>query len=256
MTPDDRLALTPEALEYDLTGARLAEAKAAAFFARGEALPSMARGGQPRRPGVGRLLMESCDDVTWKRYRTLLHHEGLAASDDDHGILIAPACAILEGELRRLLAIPAAPIAGELFAALAPHPGSVPLSVLDDWRRGRPPMLYTLVLLLEAVRCGLEQGRPAVRRFVSERFLPEFAALAGGLHLSGCLDRIRREFRNPAGHGEKAFGPDDYERFVRLVVAVGRFDDWDRDGPDVPIAEDSGVLHHHLSNALLTTAGG
>jgi hypothetical protein len=252
VTPADPLVLTPEAADYDLAAERLAAARADAFFSHGESLPSFGRGGAAAPGGVGRRMIASCPEATRNRYRTLLHHEGFAASDDDHAILIVPACAILEGELRRLLANPALPIADELFAALAPHPGSVPFSALDDWRRGRPPMLYTLVLLLAALRRGLGQGRPAVHDFVAEHFRPEFVALARGPHLTDDLDRVRREFRNPASHAEKVFGPGDYERFARLLVAANRLGDWDRDGPDVPTAEGSGVLHHHLRNARST----
>ncbi len=255
MTPDDPFDLTPEAAAHDLEAARVAEDRAADFFARGEPRAVRVRGGAVGRPGVGRRLIESCPDETRSRYRTLLHHEDFAAGDDDHGILIFPACAVLEGELRRLLAAPALAIAGELFAAYAPRPDSVPSSTLDDWRQRRPPTMYTHVLLLEALRRGLWQGRTAVRDFVARHFRPEFAALARGPHLAACLDRVRRDFRNPAGHAERVFGPDDYGRFARLLVAADRLRDWDQDGPRAPTPDGSGVLHHHLSNALPASPG-
>lgn len=248
MSPDDPLNLTPEAVAHERTADRLAETQAAAFFA---ALPPLTRGGAGAPLGIGRLLIQSCPDDAQKRYQTLLHFEACAAKDNDHAFLIVPACAILEGELRRLVAFPARPIADELVAALAPHPESIPFAVLDEWRRGERPFLYALVLLLSALRCGLEQERPAVHSFISAHFRPEFAALARGAHFTDCLDRIRREFRNPASHAEKTFNSADYECFARLLVAANRVGDWDRNGPAVATPDATvGILHHHLSNAL------
>src|SRR5262245_7850698 len=109
----DDITLTPDDIARDLDANRAAQSRLAEFFARDIPTPPVVRSST----GVGRLLIGRCPSATQKRYHTLLHFETFAEDNDDHGLLIAPACAVLEGELRRLVADPALASA-ELLATL------------------------------------------------------------------------------------------------------------------------------------------
>jgi len=177
-------------------------------------------------------------------------------SDGDHGILIAAACAILEAELRRLLADPVRPIAGHLVAALGAVQRNQPAEILARWQRGTTPTtLGVLSIILFALRRGSEQALPEIARFLATRFRPRFADLLRTGKVNATLELIRTRFRNPADHAERVFNVVAYGEFTRLVLANRRFAVWDIDGPD-PSDPDagSGILYHHLHNALDTLA--
>jgi len=257
------IAIGLEDIERDLDGTRKAETRLAAFFrgggpprvrTRGAPLPAPAPTEAP--PGVGRCLVARCPVETQQRYRTLLHFERAMPSDGDHGILIAAACAILEAELRRLLADPARPIASHLIAALGAVQRKQPAEILAKWQRGTTPTtLGVLSIILFALRRGSEQALPEIARFLATRFQPRFADLLRTRKVDATLEVIRTQFRNPADHAERVFNVVAYGEFARLVLANRRFAVWDIDGPD-PSDPDagSGILYHHLHNALDTPA--
>jgi len=256
---DEDIQIGPEDIEYDLEGSRKAEARIAAFFRRGEGGTHVrTRGGSrpapaiPETPsGIGGQLITRCPADIRQRYRTYLHLEGNMLSDGDYGSLIAPACAILEGTLRLLLADAARPIAGHLVAAVEARG---PTQALDKWeRRQQETTLGTLVLILLALRRGCERARPEITRCLAAPFQPRFADLLKTGRLGAALESSRTRFRNPADHAERTFDATAYGEFVRLVVANRQFAAWDSDGPD-PSNPDagSGVLYHHLQHALDT----
>jgi hypothetical protein len=261
MTEED-IAISAEDIERDLEGTRKAEARIAAFFRRGEG-PGWVRtrGSLPAPPtppptpdGIGRRLVARCPADTQQRYRTLLHSETAMPPDGEYGILIAAACAILEAELRRLLAVPARPIVGHLIIALGGLERRQPAEILARWERGATPATLGVVsVLLFALRKGDEQNRPEVARFLADRFRPRFADLLRTRKLDASLESIRTRFRNPADHAERLFDAAAYDQFARLVVANRRFAAWDIDGPD-PSDPDpgTGILYHHLQHALET----
>ena len=260
MTEEDTL-IGPEDIERDLEGSRKAEARLAAFFRRGDGAGRVrTRGGslgpslEETRGGIGRQLMARCPAETQQRYRTLVQFERAMPNDGDFAILIAAACAILEAELRRLLAAPARPIAAGLLAALDAKKQRKQVDLLDKWARGAiPTTLGSVSLLVFALRKGCEQGLPEVGRFLAERFQPRFAELLRSRQMDAALESIRTRFRNPADHAERTFDVAAYAEFVRLVVANHQFAAWDSDGPD-PSDPDagSGILYHHLRHALET----
>jgi hypothetical protein len=259
MTGDD-IPISLEDIERDLEETRKAEARIAAFFRRGEAVvPIRTRGGtsSPLPPletptGIGRLLMARCPADTQQRYRTLLHSETAMPADGDHGLLIGAACAILEGELRRLLADPVRPFAGHLIAALDATRNKQPVGILDRWHhRVTPTTLGTLSLILYGLRKGCEKGSPDIARFLAGHFRPRFADLLKTRKVEFSLESIRTRFRNPADHAERVFDAAAYREFAHLVIANRQFAVWDADGPD-PSDPDPGcgVLYHHLQQAL------
>jgi hypothetical protein len=261
MTEED-IVIGPDDIERDLEGTRKAEARIAAFFRRGEG-PGWVRtrGGAPAPPaiaespaGIGRCLVARCPADTQQRYRTLLHFERAMPLDGDYGSLIAPACHILEAELRRLLGTPARPIAGHLVAALDAKRQKQQAELLGKWERGAlPTTLGVLSLLLYALRKGDEQSLPEVARFLADHFRPRFADLLRTRQLDASLESIRTQFRNPAGHAERVFDAAAYAEFARLVVANRLFAAWDIDGPDPSDPDPStGILYHHLKHALAT----
>jgi hypothetical protein len=263
---EDDIMIGPEDIERDLEGTRKAEARIAAFFRRGEAAGGMRRrgGGPPAPPpaaeapaGVGRRLVARCPADTQQRYRTLLHFEGAITPDGDFGSLISPACAIVEAELRRLLAHPARPIAGHLVAALSAGNYTQHVEVLRQWERGAKATMGTLCVMLFALRKGDAQKLPEIGRFLADRFRPRFAELLRTRQLDTSLDAIRTRFRNPADHAERVFDAAAYAEFARLVVANRLFAVWDTEGPAPPDpGAGSGVLYHHLQHALDTAPGG
>jgi hypothetical protein len=265
MTEEDIL-IGPEDIERDLEGSRKAEARIAAFFRRGEGAGHVrTRGGsgslapspEETPGGIGRQLMARCPSETQQRYRTLVHFERAMPADGDFAILIAAACAILEAELRRLLASPARPIVNGLLAALDPKKQRKQVDLLDKWARGAiPTTLGSVSLLVFALRRGAEMGLPEVGRFLAERFRPRFAELLRSRRMDGALESIRTRFRNPADHAERTFDAAAYGEFVRLVIANRLFAAWDTDGPD-PSDPDagSGILYHHLRHALGDSGG-
>jgi hypothetical protein len=260
---EDDIVIGPGDIERDLEGTRKAEARVAAFFRGDTAAGRRTLGSRAVPPatadqpgGVGRRLVARCPGDTQQRYRTLLHIEGAMTPDGDFGSLISPACAILEAELRRLLAVPARPIAGRLVAALSARNYTQQAEVLGQWERGAKPTLGTLSLILFALRKGDEEKHPAAGRFLADHFRPRFAELLRTHKLDTTLDAIRTRFRNPADHAERVFDAAAYADFARLVVANRLFAVWDTDGPAPPDPDPSrGVLYHHLQNALDTAPG-
>jgi hypothetical protein len=261
MTEDD-LIIGLEDLERDLDGTHKVEARLAAFFRGGKRPRVRTRGSRPEPPppaaaaGIGGRLMAGCPAETQRRYRTLVQIEPTMPPDGDHGILIAAACAILEAELRRLLADHARPIVGPLIAALSTVKRKDPAEILARWQRGATPTtMGVLSVLLFALRRGCEQSLPEITRFLASRFRPHFVDLLRSKKMDAALEVIRTRFRNPADHAEDVFDAASYEAFVRLIVANRHFAAWDSDGPD-PRDPDagSGILYHHLQHALDTPA--
>src|SRR5262249_35803357 len=131
-----------------------------------------------------------------------------------------------------------------------------PAEILAKWQRGTTPTtLGVLSIILFALRRGSEQALPEIARFLATRFRPRFADLLRTRKVDATLEVIRTRFRNPADHAERVFNVVAYGEFARLVLANHRFALWDIDGPD-PSDPDagSGILYHHLHNALDTAA--
>ena len=84
------------------------------------------------------------------------------------------------------------------------------------------------------------------------RFQTRYTALLATRKLSACLDRVRRDFRNPVSHGQATFDAAAYQTFTRLVFAQKQVATWVEQGPDPAEPEaDIGVFHHHLALARL-----
>jgi hypothetical protein len=257
----DEPSLRSSDIDLDLEGTRRAQDRLAEFFARApDAVREWGRrtargvpthGGAP--PGVGRGLIARCPAETQRRYDTLLYFEEYSRPQQDHAILVAAACQIVEAELERLLLAPASAIADSLIAALQVRKKDWDQArILEQWAANqKPPTLGTQVTLLLALRRGCEQRVGPVVHFLAEHFRPRYVDLLASKKLATCLDDLRSRFRNPACHGTAAFDAAGYERFVRLALAQRRFAVWDASGP-TPAEPDAdvGVFHHHLSLSL------
>jgi hypothetical protein len=243
-----------EDIAYDVAGTDRAAGQLAEFFA---ARPADMPKRRVRTRGVvalgmGRKLLQQCPKDAQTRYETLLYFEGQLPPEKDHGFLIGPACQILEGELNRLLAVPARGIAERLVAALQIRKQDrQQAEILADWAAQKiPTTIGVMVLVLLALRRGCEHGDAAITEFLAAHFKPRYADLLRSKKLGACLDAIRTDFRNPVSHGAAIFDPAAYERFTGLMVANQRFAIWDAAGP-VPPEPDAaiGVFHHHLSQS-------
>jgi hypothetical protein len=208
----------------------------------------------PRTAGGQRLLAGS-PDLVRRRFATLARQEAAFTDADDYGLLIGPACQVLEAELDRLLVRPARAVAGELVAALEARPDDRDRAeVLRAWRDGSvKTTIGVMSLVLVALRRGCAAGRGPLCHFLDTHFRPGYVTLVTDVGPNRALDRIRTTYRNPACHGQRSFDAADYAAFARLAVACVRFDEWLTAGPspEEPPAE-LGLLHHHLAFSRAT----
>jgi hypothetical protein len=252
-------------VEDDLEAARRSADRLADFFAvepeavRRRATRSLdcLRGtAQPARVGCG--LIACCNTDLQRRYHTLLHHEERHPPDGDYGILIAPACQVVEAALGEILTQPARAIVADLIAAMrVQQKDRHQADILAKWGSGQVPTTFgTHGLVLLALRRGCEHRSDAVRKFLASHFRPPYVDLLTDRGLGASLEAIRTRFRNPACHGTTSFDRSAYEEFVGLVVAQQRFGLWDSVGstPADP-APSAGVFHHHLSQSRRAAVG-
>jgi hypothetical protein len=204
---------------------------------------------------VGSALVARCAELNRRRYVDLLYFEGFLEPGRDHAMPIAYASSVLESELDRLLAAPAHGIVAALIDALeADTDDRKQAEILVRWANQEvPTMLGILSTLLRAMRRGLDQNSGEVRTFVRGRFGDSYSDLLLTKGFDRNLNYITRVYRNPACHGTDSHGQpvyfesDQYEDFVRRVVANVRFRAWDSEGPEsISPPADVGLLHHHL----------
>jgi hypothetical protein len=104
------------------------------------------------------------------------------------------------------------------------------------------------VAVLLGLERGCEEGDAVVTGFVASRFQPRYAELLRGRKLSGCLDMVRVEYRNPTAHGLKLYDAGGYQRFAGLMVVQRRLALWSFQGPSpAEPGGEAGVFHHHLA---------
>jgi hypothetical protein len=245
-------------LEYDLEGSRARAAWVACLGSQGlpaeeRTLVVRPRAAGPTAEPTGESLLMRRPPATRARYRTVgwLETQFVAApADADFACLTASACQVIESELGDLLLAPAREVAGTLAEALRDGGKPKQAELLQPWADGRfPPTIGTASVVLMGLRYAAD--RPACVRFLEANFRPGFAALARSKELGAALDTIRTEFRNPACHGLRAFGPAEYQQFARLAVAREQLAEWVRAGPRLSGAAGAlGLLHHLLAGSL------
>ena len=105
-------------IQVDLACSRRNERAIASFFAENSAVPAMRSVALPsgRRLDTaegrgGQALLAHSPPDTRRRFETLLHFEQTMPPTGDYGVLIGPACQILETEVDRLLIEPTQHIA-------------------------------------------------------------------------------------------------------------------------------------------------
>jgi Domain of unknown function (DUF4384) len=199
----------------------------------------------------GRRLIQRCAVDTKRRYRTLLGFEPTFPPQDDHAFLIVPACWILEAELHRGVTGPAREIAPALVSALAASKKSrKQAEVLSAWANETiPPTLGVTSLVLLALRRGCQQESLEVEGFLRDSFQPPYATVLRSKTPGQELNRIRESFRNPACHGLKTFGAEEYGAFLELLLGARRWAEWDAVGsaPE-PLQAGRGLLVQYLLN--------
>ncbi len=197
-------------------------------------------------------LIATCEPDTQRRWRTLLAVEAGFPSDGDHGLLIAPACSVLESQLGRLLLEPARGIAGGMCEALRCSKKNRRQSeLIERWAEGKVPSTIGVAsIVLLALRRGWEQQAVIVQDFLSREFTESYIGLLGSNALGKTLDVVRNRFRNPACHGLSEFGIAAYEEFAELLVGNRRLAQWDEAGPESGALDDGrAVLHHQLAGS-------
>jgi hypothetical protein len=187
-----------------------------------------------------------------KRYETFLRHEKACGdrAEQDFGILINYACALLEAEIDALLLVPAQRVARELVDVVGRKSPEY-AAMLQRWASGgSAATLGTASQVLGALWSGHEAGDNTVAAFLDEHFRPEFADLIRANRLARNLDAIRLSFRNPACHGQGTFRVTDYDAFSRRLVGHGRISYWEKEGP-LPATppESDAVLHRLLAGS-------
>jgi hypothetical protein len=236
----------------DVEHAKKCEALLTQLHRRGGLVVPRGTSAREERRKPGRRLLGGCAEDTRTRYETLLEFEELPWLKD-FGLLIAAACPIVEAELDRLLVKPAQSIVQRLIASLEKQDHKQ-AAVLQTWAAQgfHPTTMGTEVLVLLALRRGVEQGDDGVRSFLASSFRPRYHDLVRSKDLIRCLDTIRAEYRNRVSHTPQVFDVAKYEHFTRLAVANQRFAAWDAHGPDPIDPEPSvGILHHHLHHSHL-----
>jgi hypothetical protein len=185
---------------------------------------------------------EILGEAARRRVRTLLRVEAALPADADYAALIAPACVALEHELSTLLL--AAGCRGEVDLVDVLHRAgrANQAELLRKWQSGYLPMtigiqVIILTALEKTVGPGTGDSRP------NFMFTPRYAELLCSGRLSSLLDRVRTDYRNPACHGTRTFGREEYAAFARLLLTRDRLRTWYRRGPT---ALDTGLLDLHL----------
>jgi hypothetical protein len=202
---------------------------------------------------------------TKRRIRTLMAIEAALPADCDYAALIGPACVVLELELARLLKAPTFLLGSHLADVLDQVGRSNQAELLRKWQNGElPPTMGLLAIVLTALekavdlspngipnRCGVDTDSPALKEAVElpwheillGSFTPAYLGLLRSGKLSLLLDRVRKEYRNPACHGLRTFDRREYTALVWLLLARGRFRSWFRRGP---ATLETGLLDLHL----------
>lgn len=226
-------------------GARLYEL-AAAFY-QGVIRP-VGRAASRRAFGVvyhsGAEVVATANVDTARRLRALMAVEMSLPKDADYGIVIAPACVVLELILGELLR-PIEQSRSDTLAWVLEQAGRArQAELLRKWAAGRLPMTMglqvTLLAALEkaavstSVRFECVHGLRTTRRYLD---------LVRSGTLAAILERVRTEYRNPACHGTRTFGRVEYAAFVQLLLTRDRFRSWYRRGP---VELDVGFLDMHL----------
>lgn len=168
----------------------------------------------------------------------LLEHAMSTGDDLDHSPLMLLASQVIEDEFGRLLSTPSKNAAALLQRVTS---DSSIASVLDRWFEGRLPMtLGTVQALCVGWRRAAEASEPGLE--LTSRFVtwvqtrgPERA-----------ISRVRDEFRNPAAHGQRTFGPDEFARFASLAVGSTSVGGWLVRGVAPPVPFDRALIHQYL----------
>lgn len=187
--------------------------------------------------------MQRCSAANRGRYKTMLHVEKGFPEDGDYGMLIIPACQILESELNARLLEPALPISGEMARVLRDAGDAKQAAILDKWgARELPATIGTACIVLLAIHRALERQDDGVCRFVLYEYRWAYRRCLRKNRLCGALNKLRNEFRNPACHGTAEFDAGRYGEFVDLLVTCPRFNTFD----SAVVESDDGLLVAHL----------
>lgn len=203
---------------------------------------------EPPASTSGAALLARASEPDRLHFRTLVMMEGAFGPEHDYGLLIAPACSLVERQLNDRLVEPARAVGADLVALLAllgaaSKDDAKRAAALTDWvERRKPAMLGTMSMVLQALRRGLERGHSAVGQFLGDLYVADFVEQIRSNRLSLSLDRFRERYRNPACHGVHPFDSQGYRAFSRLSFGNARLADWESQGlsagndpDDVPI---------------------
>lgn len=195
---------------------------------------------EERRRGSG--VMRRCYGANAGRYRTLLTVEPVFPPEGDYGMLMVPACQILETELLSRFLAPLRDVGANLVAALRDAGDKKQAVLLEQWSSGQLPGTIGLccVALLACYR-ATEKGDADVLDLFRAEFSDAYLEGFRGNRLGRALDRLRTEFRNPACHGTVTFGRTHYAGFVNLLVAAPTFNEFHN-----TLASQDGQLVFHL----------
>jgi hypothetical protein len=177
------------------------------------------------------------------RINSLLAVEKALAGEADYGVVIAPACVVLELVVGQLLGSVGDRTSGQLVDALAAAGRKSQAKLLEKWIVGQLPMTMGLqVTLLAAIEKALAgpSGIDVAQEFGGTNHYRMLLTLG---RLPMLLELVRTEYRNPACHGARTFDQAEYAEFARLLLTRSGFREWYRRGP----AEiDAGLLDLHL----------
>jgi hypothetical protein len=205
----------------------------------------------PALPPSGAFFSRHFTTPSREVYQALLGFEHASRGKDwDLSCLVTSTGIIVEGELDRLLAKPAAAL-GETLLRVFSKKETKKAGIIEDWLAQRKPLtLSLLTILLMVLRRGFEQALPHFKGFLEEHFAPPYEDLLIQKGLGQALERVRG-LRNQAAHAFQSRRPVNhlqYQEFASLVVGQTSFGDWDAVGPHPnPPRPDKGVLHHHLA---------
>lgn len=197
----------------------------------------------PTNPRCGAELAMRCSKVNQGRYATVLHVERTFPDSSDHGMLIIPACQILETELSNRVLQPARLIRERLVDVLRNAGDAKQATLLEKWGAGELPATIGMccIVFLACYR-AVELGDEGVTGFLQEEFCSGYLGGVRGNRLGRALDSLRNEFRNPACHGTTAFDRTGYGKFVGLLVNRPTLNEFD----SAAIDSDDGLLVNHL----------
>lgn len=204
-----------------------------------ERLRTRARRSATGLPQVDRLAPDN-----HRRVNTLVFLENAMSTGDelDYSPLVLLASQVIEDELGRLLSRPSKDAAALLQRVTS---DSSITSVINRWLEGRLPMtLGTVQALCVGWRRAAQANEPA------PGLGPRFVAWVQTRGPERAIGRVRDEFRNPAAHGQRTFGPDEFTRFATLAVGSTSIGGWLVRGVAPPVPADQALIHQYLETAL------